>query len=122
MQNREKLLQEMKQSVGTKDPIVFFEKMIDVFTLLFDRLDKLENDIDRVKVTSSLSVQWEPKLASNMIANQIDVLRKDKDTYFNELSLLKQAYVENRVTQNYRDFCQFWLNTLGFHPFLDYDK
>lgn len=119
---REDLLKEMKESIGTKDPIVFFGKMVDVFHLLFDRLDQLEADNQRLGSYAALAIQWEPKVASDMLAQQIEVLRLDRDTYFTELSVLKKAYAENTVTQNYADFCKFWLDTLGWHPFLDYSK
>lgn len=119
---REDLLKEMKESIGTKDPVVFFEKFIDVFGLLFDRIDHLEADNQRLQTYTALAIQWEPKVASDLLAKQIEVLRQDKDTYFNELSALKRSYSENIVTQNYPDFCRFWLDTLGWHPFLDYSK
>lgn len=119
---REQLLKEMKESIGTKDPIVFFESMIDVFGLMFDHIERLEVDLRRVKTYSALSVQWEPRVALDMLAEQIEILRRDKDTYFQELSILKVAYAEDSVTQNYQVFCQFWLVTLGWHPFLDYNR
>lgn len=119
---REDLLKEMKESIGTKDPVVFFDKMIDVFNLLFDRIDRLEVGNHRLHTYTALAIQWEPRVASDLLAKQIDILRQDKDTYFNELSALKKAYGENIVTQNYPDFCRFWLDTLGWHPFLDYSK
>ena len=119
---REALLKEMRETIGNKDPIVFFEKMVDVFDLLFDRVDQLEAQNHRLQTYAALAIQWEPKVASDLLAKQIEILRQDKDTYFNELTALKRAYAEDRVTQNYHDFCQFWLDTLGWHPFLDYTK
>ena len=117
---REDLLKEMKETIGTKDPIEFFAKMVDVFGLLFDRIDRLDQELLCVRINSSLAIEWEPKLASDMLAEQVNVLRRDKDTYFSELTALKQAFAEDKVTQNYRDFCQFWIDTLGWHPFLNY--
>lgn len=119
---REDLLKEMKESIGTKDPVVFFDKMVDVFNLLFDRIDQLDLDNHRLQTYAALAIKWEPKVASGMLSQQIDILRRDRDTYFTELSAFKKAYAENVVTQNYSDFCQFWLDTLGWHPFLDYSK
>lgn len=116
---REDLIKEMKESVGNKEPIVFFDKMVDAFGLLFDRIDHLEKSLARVKVQSALAIQWESKVASNMLAKEVDILRKDKDTYFAEITLLKSAMLEDKVTQNYHSFCQFWQDTLGWHPFLD---
>lgn len=122
MVKREALLKEMKETIGTKDPVVFFEKLVDVFSLLFDQIDHLEAANQRLQTYTALAIQWEPKVASDMLSKQIEVLRQDKDIYFNELSALKKAYGENIVTQNYPDFCRFWLDTLGWHPFLDYSK
>lgn|ERR1700723_403280 len=110
---RADLLKEMKESIGTKDPIVFFEKMTDMFGLLFDHIDRLETH-------SALAIEWEPRVAADMLAKQIDVLRQDKDTYFVEITALKRAYAEDIITQNYNSFCVFWRETLGWHPFLDY--
>jgi hypothetical protein len=56
-----------------------------------------------------------------MIAKEINNLRAlDKETYASEIAQLKQAYSEDKVTQSYPEFCQFWENTLGWHPFIDY--
>lgn len=117
---REDLIKEMKESIGTKDPVVFFDKMVDIFSLLFDRLDRLELDNSRLQVYSALAIQWEPKVAADMLSKQIEILRQDKDTYFLELSAFKRAYTEDNVTQNYNEFCNFWVEILGWHPFLDY--
>jgi hypothetical protein len=117
---REELLSEMRQCIGTQEPIVFFERMVDTLDLLFDQIDRLESDLNRVKIQSALSIHWEPRLASTMLANQINVLRQDKDTYFNELSALKDAFVEDKVTQSYEEFTKFWMDVLGWHPFLEY--
>jgi chromosome condensin MukBEF ATPase and DNA-binding subunit MukB len=118
--DRKALLKEMKDSVGTQDPIVFFAKMVDVFNLLFDRLEELEQNVAETKVNAALAIHWEPKVARSMITEQINILRENKETYVEEISSLKKAFIEDRVTQNYTEFCVFWESTLGFHPFLDY--
>lgn len=125
--NKDILLQELKDSVGTKDPIVYFEKMVDVFQLLFSNLDELksankllQNDLEKVKRNTALSICWEPKVAADLLLKEIDILRKDKDTYFLEIASLQKAYSENRITQNYTEFVQFWVEVLGWHPFLEY--
>ena len=121
--DRVSLLKEMRESVGHKDPVVFFEKLVDVFTMLFTRFDHLEAELAQTRNYAELSIQWEPRVASDMLARQIDFLRKeDKDLYVTEISALKKAYTDDHVTQNYHAFCQFWTETLGYHPFLDYDK
>lgn len=118
--NREDILKEMKDMIGKKEPIEFFGKMIDVFGLLFDQIDYLKQELLAVRVNSALSIQWEPKLASDMLTAQVDLLREDKETYFNEISALKKAFQEDKITQNYADFVAFWQETLGWHPFLNY--
>lgn len=120
--NHKDLLKEMRDSVGQKDPVVFFEKMVSVFEAMFDKLDNLEADMERVKTNSALAIQWEPKVASEMIIKQTDILRQDKDTYHAEISALKAAYATGTVVLTYDRFCNFWLDTLGWHPFLDYDR
>lgn len=117
---RQDLLKDMKDSIGTKEPVEFFDKMVDVFNLLFDKIEGLEKNLHDVKVHTSLSIEWEPRVAADLLVKQIDVLRQDKDTYFAEITALKKAYAEDLVTQNYNVFSQFWLDTLGWHPFLDY--
>lgn len=117
---REDLLAEMKACIGTQEPVVFFGKMVDTFELLFNRIDQLMFEVRKANIKATLAIQWEPKLASTMIANMINDLRSDKDTYFEEITALKKAFVEDQVTQNYKDFCSFWEETLGYHPFLDY--
>jgi hypothetical protein len=118
---REDVIAEMKKSIGTREPLFFFEKMVDVFTLLFDRIDELENKLDLTKMQTALAIQWEPKVARAMLTAQINVLRQDKETYFNEIDLLKRAFAADVVTQNYSDFCRFWEDTLGYHPFMEYE-
>jgi len=119
---REDLLKEMKSIIGNRDPIEFFGKMVEMFDLLFDQIDQLRSDLIAVRVNSALSIQWEPKLASDMLSSQVEILREDKETYFNEISALKKAFAEDKVTQNYPDFVNFWQETLGWHPFLNYKK
>lgn len=117
---REDVLKEMKESVGTKDPVEYFAKMTDVLGLLFDRIDSLESSLTRIKTQSALAIKWDAGVASNMLAKQVEVLRaRDKEAYFMEISALKKAFAEDEVTQNYDLFCEFWETTLGWHPFLD---
>lgn len=120
--DRKALLKEMKDSVGTQNPVVFFDKMVDVFTLLFDRIDELEDEVREANLKAALAIQWEPRLASSMLTEMINQLRQDKDTYTEEISQLKKAFIENKVTQSYDEFCRFWQDVLGYHPFLDYDR
>lgn len=119
---REDVLKEMKEMVGKKDPIEFFGKMVDMFSLLFDEMDHLRQEMLGIRINSALAIQWEPKLASDMLVAEVEILREDKETYFNEISALKKAFAENKVTQSYEDFVVFWQETLGWHPFMNYKK
>jgi hypothetical protein len=118
---KEDLLKEMKESIGTKTPIEFFDKMVDVFTLMLNQIDSLEKQLRAIKVQSALAIKWDARVASNMLSKQVTILRsdKDKDIYLDEIEALKKAFAEDLVTQNYEDFCTFWQDTLGWHPFLD---
>lgn len=120
--DRYKILKEMRETIGTQEPIKFFEKMVDVLDVLFDHIEELEADVKRTRLQSALSIQWEPKMASTMLSQMINDLREDKENYVEEISQLKKAFVEDKVTQNYQDFCRFWEEVLGWHPFLDYEK
>lgn len=116
---KDDLLKEMKESIGTKDPLVFFDKMVDVFTLMLNDIDLLNKNLKRIKTQSALAIKWEPKVAADMLAKEVSTLREDKEIYAVEISALKKAHLEDLVTQNYNDFCKFWEDTLGWHPFLD---
>lgn len=121
--SRQDLIKEMKASVGVREPLVFFEKMADLFTVLFDKIDKLEADNARLKTLVPLAIQWEPRVAADMLTRQIESLKAaDRDAYATEVLAFKKAYAEDVITQEYADFCRFWTDTLGWHPFLDYQK
>lgn len=116
---KEDLIKEMRECVGKKEPIEFFNHMITVFDRLFDDIESLNKELQDLKTRSALSIQWEPRVAASMISDRITDMRGN-DLYKDEVAELKKAYSEDRVTQNYHDFCEFWVNTLGYHPFLDY--
>lgn len=117
---REDLLKEMKDSVGNKDPIVFFDKMTDALNLLFDRIDILKISVDKLKTQTALAINWDAKIAADIIANEVKALQAiDKVLYENEIAMLRVAYATDTVTQSYKEFCEFWQNTLGYHPFLE---
>ena len=119
---REDLIKELKEAVGNKDPIEFFAKFVDVFNMLFDRIDQLDHDLLSVRISTTLAIQWEPKIASDLLAEQVNILREDKGTYHVELTALKKAFAEDKITQSYSEFCKFWQEVLGWHPFLNYKK
>jgi len=120
------IIDEMNGSIGTKDPIEYFKSLTSAVEVMFglllvqDRqLQLVREELQKVKTQSALAIQWEPKVAAEMLSKQIDIFRLDKDTYFQELDAFKKAYTEDRVTQNYHDFVSFWSDTLGWHPFLE---
>jgi hypothetical protein len=111
----------METCIGTQAPLVYFEKMTKLFGILFDHIESLETTVNQLKNRCALAIRWEPKVASDMLSKQITALKiADKDTYALEIVALQRAYAEDKVTQEYVDFCQFWQDTLGYHPFLDY--
>lgn len=119
---REDLLADMRKTIGTQDPIHFFDKMVDVFDILFNQIDQLKFDLNKANIKATLAIQWESRVASAMLSDMINDLRQDKETYVEEISQLKKAFIEDKVTQSYKDFCEFWEKTLGYHPFLSYKK
>lgn len=119
--DKDELLKSMREDIGNKSPLDFFAKFVDAFELLFSRIDQLEAELRKVKTNSALAINWDPKVASQLISKEIDKLRndKDKDLYANELSALKKAY--SRTFVDYNAFVTFWIDVLGYHPFMDYE-
>jgi hypothetical protein len=122
MINKDKLLNEMRESVGNEDPVVFFKKMVDVFDHLFSKIEKLENECKKAKLNAALAINWDPKIAAHLIEKQLEFLRssEDKDIYVEEIKKLKEAYKYATFTDA-KSFADFWQDTLGYHPFLDYE-
>lgn len=115
------LLKEMKNCIGNKEPIQFFIKLTEVIESLFEKITLLRSEVKSLKRQTALAIQWDSGMALDLIAEQIKLLKKDPQTYVTEIDLLQQAYLANTVTQNYNDFCIFWKDTLGWHPFIDYE-
>ena len=119
------LVDKMKQTIGTKEPIEYFDLLTQAVSMLLQQnilqLDQIKNlraELNRVKTQSALSIQWEPKIALSMIEDKIAELRNQKDIYEYEINSLKDAYKEGKIIKSYNDFCYFWENVLGYHPFL----
>lgn len=112
------IIDNMKGAIGTKAPIHFFESMTELFTIMFDKLSKIENDLVKLKINTALSLQWDPRVANEMLIEQIEFLKKDKETYHAELAACKLAYSQGIITKDYSSFVEFWIDTLGFHPFI----
>jgi hypothetical protein len=116
------LLKEMSDSVGVQEPVHYFGLLTKVLGLLFDRLDRVEKEVQLVKTYTALAIEWDPRVAANMLAEQIKKMKShvDRDIYLVEIAALQLAYADDVITQEYTSFCQFWQDTLGYHPFLDY--
>ena len=121
------LINEMKNAIGTKDPIEYFQSLTTAFEMLFDRLSCIEKQLeqsnqkaDELKTQFALAIHWDSAVALTMLSKQIDILRQNKEMYSVEITALKAAHLENKITQNYNDFCEFWKDTLGYHPFINY--
>jgi hypothetical protein len=117
---RDQLLKDMESSVGTKDPLVYFKNMTLLFKFLFEELDSLSQENEMLKTMAALAIKWEPTVARDMLDAQVNRLRESKDVFHAEISAFKKARMEDSVTQNYDNFCKFWEDTLGYHPFIDY--
>lgn len=124
--NRLDLIKEMKDSVGTQNPEVYFQKMTELFNLLFDKMDELTNQMNRVQLNSTMAIYWDERLALKMIDAEIKHMRmygKDPllggNIYSDEIQVLQGVYKDSSVIKSYPDFCQFWQDILGYHPFLD---
>lgn len=125
---KEDLLKEMKESIGTKEPVVFFSKMVDVFNLLFNRIDSLESQIEKTKVNSIMAISWDARIAAGMVDDEIAFLRstgKQSDgtnMYSAEILELQHEYNSRSHCGSYAEFCKFWEDILGYHPFLEARK
>lgn len=126
--NRADVLKEMKESVGTKEPTVFFGKMVDVLTMLFDKVDSLEKSLQKTQVNTVMLMKWDQHVVANMIGEELNFLRtsgKQPDgtnMYQQEIDTLTNAYLYNKYTQDYAAFVTFWKDLLGYHPFLEARK
>lgn len=124
--NKEDVIKEMRESIGTKDPEVFFSKMVDLFSILFDKIDSLSSDLEKVQLNSTMAIHWDERLAMKMVDDEIQhmyITGKDKmlggNIYADEITFLKGVYLDRSPLKNYVEFCRFWQDTLGYHPFLE---
>ena len=122
------LLSKMESSVGTEDPIEYFKLLTQAIGELYSSNLLLKDQLNKIERNSALSIMWDEQIALTMLSQEIDRLRAsdDKDLYFDILKDLKTAYTltstPSSVTCNYQRFCQFWIDKLGYHPFLNYRK
>lgn len=113
------LIKEMKNSIGVKEPVDFFHNMTDLLESMLNRLSDIEDKLKIVTTQSSLGINWDPKIASEMLVAEIEKMRANKEVFATELHAFKVAYGENEITKDYQTFVNFWVDTLGWHPFID---
>ena len=118
------LLNILKSSVGKEDPIVYFATLAEVIEQFSSSLESMESQLKLIERNSVLAIEWDAKVALDMILEQIEALRAspNREIYDDIILQLKTASVTPSITENYKQFCKFWLDTLGFHPFLNYKK
>lgn len=126
--NRDDIIKEMKESIGTKEPTVFFSKMTDLLSTLFDRVDSLEKSLQKTQINTVMLMQWDKSVVANMIGEEMEFLRKNgkqadgTNMYQEEIDTLKDAFMFGQAIDNYASFVNFWKSLLGYHPFLEARK
>ncbi len=117
----------MRDSIGTEEPTVFFAKMVDAFTLLFQEISELKALVNYDTACSALAIKWDSQVARQMLVDVVTKLRIDgkvpgtnDNAFKQEILALKLAIAADSVTQNYDDFTAFWTSLLGYHPFVRY--
>lgn len=129
-EERSALIKTMNDSIDTKDPIEFFKNLTMLLNEVCNKLDKLAVEVKQCKVHAALSIDWDPKLATDLIGKKLASLRssEDKDLYAPQIDV-KRAYQIDELKRAYKyssfndakSFVEFWTKTLGHHPFLDYE-
>lgn len=119
---KEVVFKNLKDSIENKTPVEFFANFTDMFNLLFDKLDALEDSLDKANLKASLAIEWDPEIARELFTQQIKILKKEPELFKEEIIALKAAYKNNECVGSYKEFCTFWKNQFGYHPFMDYEK
>lgn len=73
----------------------------------------------RLRLGSILATKWDYKIDLNLLEQQIILLQQDEETYHSAIIEFKKAIQEQIVTSSYDEFCYFWKDNLGNHPFLE---
>lgn len=126
--NRQDLIKEMRASIGTKDPVVFFEKMIDLFDALFEEMTFIRSEVQDTKNFMALAIKWDAKVANSMLVRTIMELRVKGDDgtniniFHEEISVLKKLMITGEMTVDYDTFVKKFTEILGYHPFLRESK
>ncbi len=126
--NRQDLIKEMRASIGTKDPVIFFEKMIDLFDALFEEMTFIRSEVQDTKNFMALAIKWDAKVANSMLVRTIMELRVKGDDgtniniFHEEISVLKKLMITGEMTVDYDTFVKKFTEILGYHPFLRESK
>ena len=126
--NRQDLIKEMRASLGTKDPVVFFEKMIDLCDALFEEMTFIRSEVQDTKNFMALAIKWDAKVANSMLVRTIMELRVKGDDgtniniFHEEISVLKKLMITGEMTVDYDTFVKKFTEILGYHPFLRESK
>jgi len=120
--NKSALIKEMKECIEKKTPVDFFEKLTDVLDHLCTKIEKLEAEVARARITNVLAIKWDSTFALAVIEDQIEAFRQSDPLFHKEkIDELKRAYKEDVVTQDYDTFVAFWKDVVGVHPFMYYE-
>jgi hypothetical protein len=120
--NKDALNKDLKNCVDNKTPLDYFNKLTDVLSYLCNKIERLEGEVAKARITSALAIKWDSRFALAIIEDQIEFLRNnDIDFYKSQIDELKKAYKEDLVTQSYDTFCAFWQDVNGVHPFMHYE-
>jgi len=116
------LIKEMKDCIAEKTPVEFFDKLTDVLEHLCNKIEKLESEVAKARITGALAIKWDSTFALAIIEDQIEFFRNSDPVFHKDkIDELKRAYKEDVVTQNYETFVSFWQDVVGVHPFMHYE-
>lgn len=120
--NKSALIKEMKDCIENKTPVDFFDKLTDVLAHLCNKIEKLESEVAKARITSVLAIKWDSTFALAIMEDQIEFFRNSDPVFHKEkIDELKKAYKEDMVTQSYESFVAFWKDVVGVHPFVHYE-
>lgn len=112
----------MKDCIAEKTPVEFFDKLTDVLEHLCNKIEKLESEVAKARITGALAIKWDSTFALAIIEDQIEFFRNSDPVFHKDkIDELKRAYKEDVVTQNYETFVSFWQDVVGVHPFMHYE-
>ena len=120
--NKSALIKDMKDCIENKTPVEFFDKLTDLLNYLCTKIEKLEAEVARARITGALAIKWDSTFALAIIEDQIEFFRNNNPAFHKDkIDQLKQAYKDDVVTQGYESFVTFWQDVVGVHPFMHYE-